>query len=106
MANPERPARKRLVDMKILPKLSRERIRTANGRQVHVNGGGARAWAREPVRELTRSGLRSSQTMRSGCRYGAATASCGGSTGAPVWATLQREQHPSCRRGIPGRIFV
>src|SRR5438105_11017316 len=43
MANPERLARKRRIDMKILPKLSRERIATANGRQVHVNGGGARA---------------------------------------------------------------
>src|SRR5712671_3780194 len=67
MANPERPARQRRIDMKILRKLKHERIWAANGRQVHVNTGGARAWACEPVRELNRSGVRPSQTTRSGC---------------------------------------
>src|SRR5437667_8271692 len=46
----------------------RESIWTANSRQVHVNRGGARAWACEPVREPNRSGVRSRQSTRSGCR--------------------------------------
>src|SRR5258708_15967059 len=43
-ASPGRPARKRRMDMKFSAKLTRERIGTADGRQVHVNGGGALGW--------------------------------------------------------------
>jgi hypothetical protein len=61
--------------------------------------GGARAWACEPVREPNGSRARSSQTTGAESRYGVATAVCGGSTGAPAWATLQAEQQPSWAPG-------
>ena len=45
--------------------LSRERVRTANGRQVHVDCGGARAWrSSRPVRSA--SGLRLPAKIRAG----------------------------------------
>ena len=74
---------------------------TAIGRQVHVNSGGARAWAWEPVREPNRSGVLSSQTTRSAWREGVVTVATGLSMVAPVWPKLQMEQQPSCAPGLP-----
>ena len=49
-ASPGRPARAKTDRHGNSPQaLRRERIRAANGRQVHVNCGGARAWACEPA---------------------------------------------------------
>src|SRR5205823_5023786 len=77
-------------------------IRAANGRQVHVNCGGARACAREPAREPAGSIENSCQTTRSDWRSNAKVrAVCGVSTGAPVCSTLQPEQQPSWARCGP-----
>jgi hypothetical protein len=54
--------------MKILRKLCCEQLGAADGRQVHVNCGGARAWAMKPARAPGKSGAWSRQITSVGWR--------------------------------------
>ena len=83
-----------------------ERIRTANGRQVHVNSGGARAWAWNRFGNR-RSGARvePDQGLRV-AHMAPAQPLCGVSADALACATQQIEQAPSWALMIAGLARV